>query len=464
MRLRKILTLLFVGTVLTCSLQAQIFAPAANATFNATYNPPGGTDKVFIFNRPTYKAEIIASIKAVSIDSMADWSFHWSVYNTVTKVYNVIPVTSFGMFSEIDTITVSSGYRVEMTRGAETAVFRIWLLINDLGLEITNKDEEDRLLFGYYNCSSLDLRADTTKTPLYYFNPLTGARVNVYNPYIIRWKTDNDEASIPPSSLITRVNRPPSEDTWYILKLTDNFGLQRSDSVFYESIQSKASMISTYINLSDSLEYPGKLYGYFYEDGIKSAPGKYRFDVSGSRNMVSYEIDFGDDETVILGSDSLYVVHEYKKPGIYKAVLTTKSASPFECLDSVSVEADLKYADAEHFIMPNVFTPNNDGENDRLELSDNLSDLYSNNNFFRSLDLSVVTIDISIFSRSGRKVHEFSGNIRDWKGWDGKVMNSNRDAPEGVYFYVITEFSAYVDKTNPIDKKILKGFLHLYRE
>jgi hypothetical protein len=464
---RKIFLLLVAVTVISIRMQGQIFAPDANASFNATYNLPDGIDKVFVFNRLAYKAEITASIKAVSVDSTSGWSFQWSVFDWVTKAYNVIGTSGSGWFSEIDTITLSSGYKVEMTRGADTSIFRIWLLINDLDLKITNKDHADTLLFGYYNCSSIDFRAETIKIPLFYYNLEKKIRSDVGNSYRIRWKTNNDEASVPPPQLITRVTKPPSKDTWYKITVTDNFGLIRSDSVFYKSIQSEAHITAKYISLSDTAEYPGKLYRYFYDSLSHSAPGKFSFDVSESRNMVSYTIDFGDNETVTLGGDSLHVIHEYEKPGTYNVVLTTKSALPFECIDKDSVGTDLVKlagADDKNFIMPNVFTPNNDGNNDRLELSGNLDELYSKNNFFRSDDISVLTIDISIFSRSGRKVHEYAGSIREWQGWDGKIMNSDRDAPEGVYFYVITQLSAYEDKANPINKKIFKGFLHLYRE
>jgi hypothetical protein len=43
-------------------------------------------------------------------------------------------------------------------------------------------------------------------------------------------------------------------------------------------------------------------------------------------------------------------------------------------------------------------------------------------------------------------------------------MNSEREAPEGVYFYVISMLYAYEDEINPLGKEVLKGFFHLYRE
>jgi gliding motility-associated-like protein len=460
MDLKRILAIFLLINTFTGNTDGQIYAPAANDSFAPTYNPPGGTDMVYVFNKPVYKGNISASIIAVSIDRSTGWNFQWSSYNPINNLYEPLPGSESGWSSEIDTITVTSGYQVVMSKGFSDYVFRVWILVNDYHVNITNKDIENKLLFGYYNCSSLDLRADTLLLPVFYYNPETKARINVYNNYTIRWKTDNEEASTPASKLVTRVNDPPSSDTWYFLTLTDRFGLIRKDSVFYESIQSEAKLNGNYINLSDSTEYPGKKYKYFYNDGLsaeefRSAPGKYRFNFSESQNAVSFKIDFGDGESIESTLDSIdEVVHEYQEPGNYKVVLTTKSEPPYECTDSVSMDATLVFAG---FSLPNVFSPNSDGDNDLLTF-------YDNNNVFRSGDISVVTIDLTIFDRAGRKMHEYAGNIRDWNGWDGRVMNSNREAPEGVYFYVISYLYAYEDHAKPIGKKVLKGFFHLYRE
>ena len=55
---------------------------------------------------------------------------------------------------------------------------------------------------------------------------------------------------------------------------------------------------------------------------------------------------------------------------------------------------------------------------------------------FRFTDVSIESISIQIFNRNGNLVHEYDGYYRDWPGWDGRVKNSNRYVPSGVYFYV----------------------------
>jgi gliding motility-associated-like protein len=432
---------------------AQIYAPAAIDSFSAGYNPPSGTDVVYVFNRPVFGSSSTVSIIARSPDESTGWDFIWSVYNKNTLSYEILPMAESGSSSSIDTISTSSGYQVVMTKGSENYTYRVWTVFNDFNVMITNKDNENKVSFGYYNCNSLDLRADTTLIPLTYANPFIDTVIFVPNFYTIRWTTDNPEASNPSSRLITRVYDPPSTDTWYILTLTDRFGLQRKDSVLYESIQSEARISATYVNLSDTTVY-NPLYGYYYDNGIKSAPGKYRFDLSASQNAAIFRIDFGDDHTYETTSETEKIIHEFVEPGTYEVTLTTKSDPPFECTDTSTITVDLAYA---QFHLPNVFTPNDDGDNDLLTL-------YENNNVFRSVDVSVVSIDITIFDRSGTKVHQYSGNIRDWPGWDGKIMKSNREAPEGVYYYVITFLYAFENKDDPIGNEVLRGFIHLYRQ
>lgn len=459
MRLIKIVPLILVMSILAGKAAGQIFSPEASDSFGAAYNVAGGTDKVFIYNIEKYHQGRTIAIVALSEDKLTGWNFNWSVYDHNAHTYIPIPGASSGFSSTLDTLTVSSGYQVTMTKGSVTSVYRVWLVFNDFQVEITNKDAENKLQFGYYNCSSLDLRSDTTAYPSYYYNPVNGNRIKIVNNYTIRWTTDNPEAGIPPSKLITRVSNPPFEDTWYKVNVTDRFKLVRIDSVFYVSIQSNAEFTTqpTYVPL-DSAGYPGKNYKMYYKDDILSAPGKYKFDISASKNSVSYELNFGDGEILVTDTAGTDIEHEYKKPGSYKVTLTTKSDKPYECVDSVNADPDLvlKYG---VFGLPNVFSPDHEYTLENYETSEN--------DIFRSEDVSVVTIEITIFDRAGRKMHEYSGDIRDWKGWDGNVMNSSRKAPEGVYYWAVSTLIYFKNpdpNDPPIKKEVYSGFFHLYRQ
>ncbi|MBK7605654.1 MAG: gliding motility-associated C-terminal domain-containing protein [Saprospiraceae bacterium] len=68
-------------------------------------------------------------------------------------------------------------------------------------------------------------------------------------------------------------------------------------------------------------------------------------------------------------------------------------------------------------IMPNAFTPNNDGVNDR---------------FRAVIDPGVEIVKLTVVSRWGQTMYSEAGN----DGWDGKY--SGKDAPSDTYIYSIS--------------------------
>lgn len=96
----------------------------------------------------------------------------------------------------------------------------------------------------------------------------------------------------------------------------------------------------------------------------------------------------------------------------------------------------------EHCEVPNIFTPNGDGLNDYF--------------FFKSRDVET-SIRVNIYDRWGNHVyHNDNYEICNLKGincWDGININTEKDSPEGVYFYTI-EYN---------DGRELKGSFHLMR-
>jgi gliding motility-associated-like protein len=86
--------------------------------------------------------------------------------------------------------------------------------------------------------------------------------------------------------------------------------------------------------------------------------------------------------------------------------------------------------------IPNTFTPNGDGKNDKFKVA------YS----------SIKSYTCRIYNQWGRKIYD-SDDITE--GWDGKIGSS--EAPTGVYFYIIT--AKGTDGTD-YDKK---GTLNLLR-
>jgi gliding motility-associated-like protein len=131
-----------------------------------------------------------------------------------------------------------------------------------------------------------------------------------------------------------------------------------------------------------------------------------------------------------LSENARSITYSFDTTGIFPVALVAMDAQG--CLSSaatlVSVVHGLK--------VPNVFTPNNDGENDEFKI---ISD-----------DKSL--IQFQLFSKAGLLVYKTTAKIIQW---DGK-MSSGEDTPSGIYYYI----AETIDAT---PKVTAKGFLYIYR-
>jgi gliding motility-associated-like protein len=95
-------------------------------------------------------------------------------------------------------------------------------------------------------------------------------------------------------------------------------------------------------------------------------------------------------------------------------------------------------------LIPNVFTPNADNKNDIFYIPGVCpGDKYS----------------VSIYDRWGVLI--FSTTLRN-NGWDGRT-SSGIDAPDGVYYFVVTLGGLTDKQGNPIDDEVHKGFVTVVR-
>ena len=151
-----------------------------------------------------------------------------------------------------------------------------------------------------------------------------------------------------------------------------------------------------------------------------------------STNSVVSMWNFGDPGSGIDNSSFLSSpYHIYSSAGTYCIELTVQNQ--FGCMDSTN-ECLTVTNDAE-LAIPNVFTPNGDGINDKFFIT----------------HTAIKELSCSIFDRWGVKVSEW--NTLDG-GWDGKTESGNM-ANDGVYFYII--------KATGLNEKIINehGFLTL---
>ena len=139
--------------------------------------------------------------------------------------------------------------------------------------------------------------------------------------------------------------------------------------------------------------------------------GQYPLNVVFTNNSTgasTYSWNFGDTDT----SSAFAPSHLFEIQGSYQVVLIAYNTPGCYTSDTLTIVVDGE--------VPNIFTPNGDGSNDKFSIN----------------KLSVKTFNAQIFNRWGKKVYEWT-DPKD--GWDG----SNAEA--GVYYYIV-EMITLTDK------------------
>lgn len=117
-------------------------------------------------------------------------------------------------------------------------------------------------------------------------------------------------------------------------------------------------------------------------------------------------------------------VHQYTRPGQYTITLTVTSAEG--CVDSDTIVNAVTVEKGNLLLVPNAFTPRNDGPNGGV-LSDDVS-----NDVFYPITEGAAEIRLQIFNRWGEFLYE-STTLN--KGWDG--YHNGRPCKPDVYVYKI---------------------------
>lgn len=144
-------------------------------------------------------------------------------------------------------------------------------------------------------------------------------------------------------------------------------------------------------------------------------------------NPSTWHWDFGDGDTSIIQNPG----HIYTNTGTYSVTLTITNSEG--CIDTV-----LKYIEViEKLLIPNVFTPNNDGIND----------------IYKVIASGYTNFSMKILNRWGDLLFE-TDKIN--YGWDGRTL-AGSNVSEGTYYYII-------QLTSPKGEQIIeKGPLQLLR-
>jgi gliding motility-associated-like protein len=139
-----------------------------------------------------------------------------------------------------------------------------------------------------------------------------------------------------------------------------------------------------------------------------------------SGNITSWYWSFGDGGTSTAQNPS----HTYPDPGSYNVCLVVFAGS---CADSICT---VYLVEPEEILVPNVITPNGDGQNDAL--------VFTNLEFFPGSKLK-------IYNRWGEVVYESDDYRNDWRG----------GVSDGTYYFVLSVATLNQQKTGFLE--VLNG-------
>lgn len=252
----------------------------------------------------------------------------------------------------------------------------------------------------------------------------------------------------------------PYEDSDYFLEVANRFDNTVRDTI--EDVTARATKAEFAV---DKITPEGALVDYS-PDEINEAPLQVLLENRSKNASKHHWKGFNDSLNILRGRDSLLWSSRQEEPaeaeippydpGRYPVKL--KVTNEHGCVDSTTyyhVRVDSSRLDSS--LIPNVFTPDGNGLNDVFVLP-KATNLTGSGK--RGI-VSMKWIEVTIFNRSGQLVYRYNGDPMQWEGWRGKVRNSNRDAAEGVYLYVIKGRGYdWVMHEN----KQYSGFLYLFRE
>ena len=414
---------LFIYCFSSLFVNAQISSEAEDMV--PTEYSSGTQDQIYIFC--TAPNEQAGMLKADAPGGGAA-SFEWGKYNPATGSFDVFLTENSGSTSSTVNNLADGGYRVTVTEGTESTVYTAWVM-NSWYTATAEVSES--------TCEYFQLTAAFDEANLTYYDLSTGQVKNLFKDVKAKWMVDGLEVS---SLLSPQIYGPPAENTNYMLTVYDRFGCQVEVPVTYQSVVTEASFTANPSQGDAPLEVA-------FTSTSKNADEYEWFFFRERGELIEEGQAGGVVDSILQTAIDPNPTFVFEKTGSYEVKLvTTKNNGNFACTDTVYLDGYIEVDESDLFV-PNVFTPNGDGDNDEFVVA------------FKSMQ----SVDIQIFNRWGRKVHVWkSSNIRNSEEaqkeavWDGRI--GGRLASPGVYYYVVEAKGRDGKAHND------HGFVHLFRE
>ncbi|MFP4556031.1 MAG: gliding motility-associated C-terminal domain-containing protein [Bacteroidales bacterium] len=480
----KYFILLFLlNGVFFINTNAQIYAPDNDWADTTKYSTPpeeAAQDSIFIFyedNEPWLRAQFSDSSTA---------NYAWYKYNENVALNHELPYG--GRFEELvgesdSTVIIHErgAYLVEVNRQSDdsTETYIAWVMVDEV--------EVNSLEVRHNTCQSLELILNTTPqffevfSLFAYFDLYTDTHQekNVLGTdgYFSdhNFESLNSEVEVNstlfglPYIIISSSNEAntksygPFHDSEYKFTLTTPFG--RGD---IEVTSDEVTAISTkadfdiYFNQSEE-ELPD---WEMQDDEFPSSEALLEIKLESTAenadsifwNIINDEMLFIQGGDSIIWRDSSYFSSRFEAypqkekmiPGVYEVEHVSKRLTAnVLCIDTLSLRIEVDTSFIDPTSIPNVFSPNGDGVNDMFLIKEAETSITSIRRF-----------KITIMNKYGKKVYVYTGNPKEWEGWNGKVDGNKGDATEGVYYFVI---EALGWDGRRYRGENYTGFIHLFR-
>jgi len=447
MKTKYILFRWFCAGMLACcsvlQVTGQFIARYANCDTVTSYiNAKGTRDPIFIFNQtPAMKKGDL------SLQQSELCTFKWYRFNDNDKKFELFDEVTDAMETSKNDLE-EGGYKLTVTDRGETTPrdsFVAWLFMNpefEFSL-VKNVDEVPE--FGFKNCYYTDFQISPIPNPssFTYYNPVSLVQYILSNDIVkYTMQSENgEEIQIRPdkqdNNLYLRDYNPPRKDTQFTFRVYDKFGIVMNDRILYRTILPDVTIGEPDFP-DESAPVPVKFSCNPSGLSILNREYVWRFD---SRNK--------NGDSIVYNSDRLppdIIEYTYYTPKTESYQVRVKVTSWWGC--TYVTEPKLITVKPPSLEVANVFTPNNDGNND----------------YFKPAAVSLRRFEIWIYTRTGKRVYYYRGNdLRDWIGWDGRIENSGKEAAEGVYYYVIKAAGWDEPPTRNPQAGPYSGSFHLYR-
>jgi gliding motility-associated-like protein len=432
---RTVIILFCLFSAGTIRISGQISSSQADAARDISYPVSPNIDNLYVFFQSNGSLKP-GSLSAVG-PSSGTFDFTWMKYDDVANDFSQPILTEIGVSSSSAGDLDEGGYRVQVSNGVDVDTsFIAWIMLDKLNVYL-EKTAEGKLESYRSGCSDgnfITLSGGVDVDPYSYFDPVSHEEVEFINDFDIQWTSDNPDLIVYNPNDKSKMGAnfsqfPPFKDTYYILSATDSLGMTEVDSVLYDTKHTKAEYSIEYYDKIEMIWDTDLTKEFSKDKGSLDAPLTVRFK-NESLNGYEFEWVFLDTIDELTGEE--YKEYEETFDLAYEPEFTYYNADKFYypflvstsdvgCVDTFSLEDGINVVPSE-LLIPNVFTPNGDDINP----------------VFRFKHQSIKSCNITISDRFGRVVYRQKiDDIYEWEGWEGTILNTDKEAPEGQYYYVI---------------------------